>query len=100
MTDHAYLPLNFKDLLGEIIGSPFEAEKYFEGCFIRYHAGYGGHARVVTVADSTAAHSGPGQALVPSVEFDVGALTCEQFVHLIGKLSKHAIIKVSPRIKT
>ena len=68
-----------------MIGPDYEENRYFEPSFIRFHGGYGGHARVTTIVDANQPYSGPGQSLLPSVTFNVGELSCDQYIRLMGK---------------
>ena len=77
--------LLFKNLLRYIIGEAYTEERYFQSSFARFHAGFGGHARVVTIVDDIEKpYCGPGQSLLPSVTFHAGELTCDQYLRLMG----------------
>ena len=71
--------------LRDIIGDLYCETLYFHPVFLRYHGGYAGNNRVSTVVNAYEPYSGPGQTLVPAVEFDIGQLTNDQFIRLMGE---------------
>ena len=77
----------FKSFLHDIIGDTYVEKLYFHPVFLRYHGGYAGVSRVTTVVETYEPYCGPGQSLVPAIEFDIGQLTCEEYIHLMGTFS-------------
>ena len=80
------LTIAFQDLVKTVIGPDYAESHYFHAKFIRYHGGYGGHSRVLSVVDESNPHCGPGQIFTPAVEFDCGSLTGDQYLSVMGKL--------------